>query len=213
MTKRNLLGLLLAVVCLVAVDAHAAGWEKIDDEAGIVTYKKDVPGSSFLAFKGIATIDAPIEKILFVLADNAHRTEWLDRLKTSRVLEQKSPYEYVVYQHYGAPPLVSDRDYVIFGRATQNAKGQVVLRMWSVEHAKAPETVGVRGKLHRSSYVLTPRGKKTEVIVEIHTDPMGMLPGFVVNLIQKSWARNTLTALANQVKKPHVKAIALPPKG
>ncbi len=211
--NRALPALFLVLISLFALHASAGAWEKIDDDDGIEVFRQEVPGSSFLAFKGITTIDAPIEKLLGVLADNEHRTEWVDRLVTSRVVERKSEYDYVVYQHFSAPPLVSDRDYVYRGRAFRRG-ASVVLEMSSVEHPKAPKTVGVRAHLLKSSYVLTPEGKnKTRVVVEIHTDPKGDLPSWIVNMIQKSWPRNTLTAFAKQAAKPYVKALELPPAG
>ncbi len=193
--------------------AQASNWEKIDDEDGLKVYRKQINGSSFLAFMGIKVIDAPVDKLLWVLADNQYRRNWVDRLKKSVVLEHKNAYEFILYQHFGAPPLVSDRDYVYRAKAIQNKHGQVVLKLQSVKHSKAPATVGVRGQLYSSSYTLTPQPDgKTKVVVEIHTDPMGSLPAWIVNLIQKSWPRNTLTALSKEVRKAHVKAMALPPK-
>lgn len=204
--------LVFACAFLVAPVDAASPWEKIDDDAGIQVYRKEVPGSSFLAFKGVATLDAPIEKLLWVLADNDHRTEWVDRLVASRILERKGEFDYVVYQHFSAPPLVSDRDYVYRGRASRRADW-VVLELASVVHPKAPTTVGVRAELLKSSYAMTPVGpNKTKVIVEIHTDPKGDLPAFIVNMIQKSWPRNTLVNFANQAKKPFVGRLEMPTK-
>jgi hypothetical protein len=156
-------------------------------------------------------MNSPIGKILSVLADNEHRKEWLDRLEDSVVLERRGPYDYVVYQHFGLPVPISDRDYVYRGRAVKGAGGSVVLQMHSVTHAKAPETVGVRANLLKSKYVLTPLSAgSTSVVVEIQTDPRGWLPAWLVNLIQKSWPMKTLLALDEQAKKPYVQPVALP---
>lgn len=202
--------LVVAGASFVAPVDAASAWEKIDDDGGIQVFRKEVPGSSFLAFKGVATLDVPIEKLLWVLADNDHRTGWVDRLVESRILERKGEFDYVVYQHFSAPPLVSDRDYVYRGRASRRAEW-VVLELASITHPKAPPTVGVRAELLKSSYALSPVGpNKTRVIVEIHTDPRGELPAFVVNLIQKSWPRNTLVNFAKQAKKSFVGSLAMP---
>ncbi len=210
--RRRFAGLALGVVLLAVAPALAAGgWEKIDEEDGIKVYKKDVAGSSVVAFRGEATVDAPLEKVLWVLADNDHRTEWVDRLVESIVLEKKGPFDYVVYQHFSAPFPVSDRDYVYRGRATRDARGIVTLDLHSVEHPKAPPTVGVRADLIHSRYLLTPKGDKTFVVVEIHMDPRGAIPTFVVNLVQKSWPKKTLRGLMAQVKKPFVGRVELPP--
>jgi hypothetical protein len=189
-----------------------ASWEKIDDEEGIRVFRKEVHGSSVVAFRGEATVEASIEKVLWVLGDNTHRTEWVDRLEKSVVLERKGPYESIVYQHFSLPFPASDRDYVYRGKATRDKSGVVTLLLESVTHPKAPPTVGVRANLIRSRYLLTPKGKdRTFVVVEIHTDPMGSLPSFLVNLVQKSWPMKTMKGLRAHLKKSYIGTTALPP--
>lgn len=194
---------------LIAVPARA--WEQIDEGDGVRVFKKEVSNSDLVAFRGEALLDAPIEKLCWVLADNDHRTEWVDRLEKSVLLERIGPYEYVVYQQFDLPFPISDRDYVYRGKAVGGPGGRVVLHMHSVQHPKAPETVGVRANLIGSKYELIPKNKQqTIVIVEIHTDPKGLIPSWLVNTIQKGWPRKTLVALGNQAKKPFVKSAPLP---
>jgi hypothetical protein len=196
---------------LVSGPASAGGWEKIDEESGIKVFRKEVPGSPLVAFRGECMVSAPLEKLLWVLADNTHRTEWVDRLKKSVVLETNGSTEFTVYQHFGLPFPISDRDYVYRARATRDANGVVTLAIGSVTHPKAPATVGVRANLIGSRYVLTPKGPdRTYVVVEIHTDPKGSVPTWLVNLIQKSWPMKTLLGLRAQVTKPFVKRLELP---
>jgi hypothetical protein len=191
--------------------AHAASWEKIDSENGIDVFKKEVPGSKLHAFRGTALVDAPMDKVMWVLADNTHRTEWVDRLKKSVVLEKRSEYVAVIYQHFGSPPMISDRDFVYVAKAYSKSDGTAVLDINSTTHPKAPSTVGVRGTLEDCSYLLTRKGEKTFVDVSIILDPKGALPAWVVNLVQKSWPMKTLTGLRNQVKKGFVGSLATPP--
>jgi hypothetical protein len=146
-----------------------------------------------------------------VLGDNTHRTEWVDRLKKSVILEQKGDYEFIVYQHFGSPAVIADRDFVYRAQAYSRKDGAAVLDIQSVTHPKAPATVGVRGELNYSSYVLKRVGKKTLVDVSVSLDPKGALPGWIVNMVQKSWPMNTLKALREHVKKPFVGTLAAPP--
>lgn len=189
------------------------GWEFISDDDGVKVYNKDVDTSEFRAFKGITVIDAPLPRVLHVICENDHRPEWVDRLDKSVILEQNSPHDYVVYQHFGLPIIMSDRDYVYRGIATRDASGMVTLSMSSVEHDKAPEPDGIRADLQLSRYTLTAQGNKTLVTVEIVTDPKGWLPVWFANIIQKTWPRKTLNGIRDQVKKDHVKDYPLPPIG
>ena len=83
--------------------------------------------------------------------------------------------------------------------------------MNSLDWPNGPKTVGVRAELKKSLYTLTPMGANmTKVEVEILSDPKGLIPKWLVNLIQKSWPHKTLMAIKAQVEKPFVKPIALP---
>lgn len=193
-------------------DAAAAGWEKIDDDQGIQVFKKDLPDTPLHAFRGQGLIEAPLGKLIWVMGDNVHRTEWVDRLKKSVILEQEDAYSSIVYQHFSTPALVAERDFVYRARASSRPDGSAVLEIASVAHAKAPPTVGVRGELRDTSYVFVPKGPNATLVdVTVVTDPKGSLPKWVVNMIQKSWPKNTLTSLRQQVKKPFVGTMPPPP--
>lgn len=208
--KNSILLLCLIFVFSIASNVFALdkSWEQIDDSDGIKVWRKDIPNSPVKAFRGETIIDSSVSKIAWVLADNKHRKDWVDRLEKVIGLEKKSADKAVVYQSFDLPFPISDRDMIIQGTFVIDNKNQkVYLNLKSVEHSKAPETIGVRAKLHHSKYVLTPidGGKRTKVEVEILTDPKGLLPKWLVNIIQKKWPYKTLTGLKNQVKKPFVK--------
>ncbi|MEE8410829.1 MAG: START domain-containing protein [Myxococcota bacterium] len=224
MMKTNASRVVLAFLLTAPIVARAADadweeinfedWEEINFEDDIQVFRRDVPGSDLVAFGGVTVMDAPLENILWVLATNDRRKEWVDRLYISTILEQSTPYDYVVYQAFELPVILANRDYVYHARVVRDAlSGVVRLEMSSIEHPDSPETVGVRANLINSRYTLTPIGpNKTGVAVEIHTDPRGWLPTWLVNIIQKSWPLKTLSGLRNQVAKPYVRAYSLPPQ-
>ena len=205
----------LALSLLLAPPADAdpkAKWERINREDGITVYSKSVKGSDLIAVKGETTIKQPLEKVLSVLMTHQRWEEWVDRMRVSKILKTVSVYEYVVYQAFELPAFVSDRDFVYRGVVTSNAKGQVILSMTSCKWKSAPKTVGVRAKMINSRYVLTPKGKgQTAIEVEIHTDPKGMIPTWIVNSIQKSWPVSTLNGVREQAKRKDIKAFPPPP--
>lgn len=198
---------------LFAAPTLAADWEKINEEDGVEVFSREIPGSDLVAFKGTTVMNEPLQKVLFVLLTNEHREEWVNRLYISTVLERRSPFDYVVYQAFELPVIMSNRDYVYRGRATRSSHNDsVILSISSIERADAPETIGVRANLINSRYVLTPiDNNTTRVEVEIHTDPKGWLPTWLINMIQKSWPLKTLTGLREQTKKPYVGLSPLPP--
>ena len=56
------------------VSAAEQGWELMRDENGIRSYKRIVPGSPLLAFRGEAAIDAPIDRVMSVLQQELRRS-------------------------------------------------------------------------------------------------------------------------------------------
>jgi hypothetical protein len=207
--------LVLAVVAPVAADDLVAvpepAWESVDEADGIAVFRRDVPGSPLVAFKGVTTIEASIDKVLWVLVDNEHKTEWVDMCTESRVLERISDHEVVIYQRFSLPWYLSDRDYVYRARAVPEEHGAIRLVMSSCEHAAAPATVGVRGRLVESCYLLTPLGdNRTRVSVEIQTDPCGMVPDTLVNLVQREWPLKTLRGVRRQCRQAYCGRYPLP---
>lgn len=177
-------------------------WEKVTSESGINVFKKEVAGSPFIAFKGDGVIDASIIRVVSVLIDASQGKQWVDRLKDSAVLEQTSLFERVQYSHLGTPPGVDDRDFVVKAKLLIDQDNKrLTITLHSVEHAGKPPQPGiVRGELVHSSFLLVPvEGGKTRLIAEMHADPKGTVPAFVVNMIQKDWPINTIKALRKQV--------------
>jgi hypothetical protein len=189
----------------------SAEWESVEDQGGIEVLRREVQDSPIVAFKGVTVMEAPLDKLLWVLVDNEHKTEWVDMCSESRVVERVNVHEFVIYQRFALPWYLTDRDYVYRGRAVREADGAVRLLLASVDHPEAPETVGIRGQLVASCYVLTALGpNRTRVEVEIQTDPCGMVPDWLVNIVQKEWPRKTLRGISEQVRQDYCGRYPLP---
>jgi hypothetical protein len=179
-------------------------WKLINEEADIKVYSHALEGTKIKTFRGEKLMNAPLKKILWVLLDNDHRTEWVDRLKYSHVIQTITPFEYIIHQEFNLPWPVANRDYVYKGKATLDSKtGSVTLKLTSVNHDQVPNVKRVvRGHLDESFYVLTPmKDGQTLVEVSIQTDPKGLIPSWLANLIQKKWPIKTLKGIEHQLVK------------
>jgi hypothetical protein len=183
-------------------------WEQMGNDDGIVTWRKEIQGSDVVAFRGRAVINASLAKIASVLSDSSRKVEWVARAIEARDLRKISQLERVEYNRTSPPWPIMDRDFVFHSKVVlDKEKRQMVLDLKSVEDPLAPETSAVRGTIENSHYILTcvdPECTQTDVTVEIHADPKGSLPKWVVNLFQKSWPRKTLEGIRRQVAKPNV---------
>jgi hypothetical protein len=209
---RLMVCILLTFSAMSGFAATQNNWEKIDDDQGIQVFRKSMPGSDIVAFKGAGIVDASLETIFWVLCDAEHEEQWVEMLIDNYILENMTPFDRVQYQNFDLPWPLSDRDFVYRAVATTDKQGRLHLVLNSVGHPKTPETKGVRAEIMRSGFVLTPRPDgKTFVEVSIFSDPKGILPTWVINLVQESWPMETMVGIRKQVKKEFVKEAILPP--
>lgn len=211
---------MLALVALLAtiVTSFAApmpalpvadkSWEEVSKDEGIVTHRKEVPGSDIVAFRGETIIDATVAKVSNILIDTSRKKEWVAKIIEAKDVREISQYERIEYNATSSGFFaVRDRDFVFRAKVDLNKeKGQVVFTLKSVNDPDAPETDRVRGWLNESRYILTSidGGKRTHVVVEINADPRGSVPKWLVNIFQKSWPRKTLENIQKQAAKADV---------
>ena len=191
-------------------------WIEIDQEPltdnektefTIIVEKKNSPEDEVYTYRGTTTMLISIERIAYVLDDTEGKIEWVSRLEEENRLEG-NPFSYssIAYQHYNLSWPVSDRDYVIESKWTviKNMKlPTAVLSIKSIIRDDVPEIKGrVRGQLDRLVYKLEKlESNQTRVTVEIMVNPKGLLPNFMINLIQKDWPITTLRQLNAQALK------------
>ncbi len=192
---------------------NAEGWEELSDGNGIKTWGKQVPGSSIVAFRGEGILDAPIAKAAQMLADTNRKAEWIHKCAEAKNIKTFSELDRIEYNRTLAPVIMKDRDFVYHAKVWLDMpKHQVRVLFKSIETPEVPEySHAVRGKLMESRYTLTSidEGKRTRAMVEVHADPAGAIPKWIVNLFQKSWPRNTLLGMQQQLMKPDVQEMAL----
>lgn len=202
----------VAVVVLIvplAPSASAQGekWELVSSKDDIVSYRREVAGSPVIAIRGEAVVDAPIARVASVLLDTARLPQWMDRLAEARRIRTQGERHYVQYSRANVPFPLTDRDFVVETWVETNAaKKQLLLKAHSVVDPSAPVNSLVRGEVLSSTFTLTPldHGQRTRVVTEVHTDPKGSIPKWLVNLTQKSWAHTTIMGLRAQVRKANV---------
>lgn len=197
----------LFAVCF-PLEAAAQQWKSIGDIDGVAVWKKEVEGSSLMAFRGVLTADVTIGQLMAVFVTPQRRKDWVAKHVDSHNLESGPGFQEYWIQ-FNAPFPVSDRDYVLRSDGHADPEKKVyTCKIKSVERADAPvNDCCVRAQLNGTYYRFEALpGGKTRLTVEVHTDPRGMLPAWVVNMIQKKWPSDTLNGLVREAKKekrPH----------
>jgi hypothetical protein len=205
--KRSLRDIaLMAIVCAAApaIGAEPA-WEVIKQSDGIVVDRRAVEGSSLKEFRGRGVVYAPVAAILAVFSDVDRATEWMDSCNGSRVVADVSDVEKIVYNRTHAPWPVSDRDAVLRNVARfDEAERSVRLEFSSIERADAPPVKGVvRMPFLRGHWYLWPAadGNSTRVEYQVHANPGGRLPDWLVNYVSRDLPWRTINSLRAQVKR------------
>ncbi len=200
------------VVSLMAVALSAGGsraeedaWRSVLREDGIEVHRRHVQGSRILEFRGRGVIDAPLGRLLGVLKDDAHRTEWTERCVDAHVIEQLDPRRMISYNRTSAPWPVADRDVVLLAETTVDvAARQVRVDFRSVQDARMPPRRGVvRMPLVRGHWYFTPQrgGAATFVEYQILADPGGALPVWMANLAAKQLPWKTILGMRRQAQR------------
>ncbi len=214
MFRTGLLGKALLVLTLVGTTllsvvppANAAEtWEYLGTDQGVKVWRKEVAGSGVFAFRGEITANVHIGKLVSVFIDRNQRKYWVDRFDDTKTLDMPTPLSEVYWIKFKLPFPVSDRDYIL--RA--DAMGDVANKIFTakiksvVDPRKPKDDCCVRAEVYGTYYKFTAlpgTPERTKLEVEVHTDPKGMLPDWLINLIQKKWPSKTLSGLLARVQK------------
>ena len=201
-------GVALLALSLFPGLAWSEGWEKIGEEEGIVTFRKEIEGSPVVAFRGEAVIDDSMARVAGVLEAVNREVEWMADVRESNNIEFKDETDRWEYNRTKTPWPLQDRDFVIHTRISfkNDPLPELLIRMNSEKNDKKPIFSGVvRGDLIDSSFTLQQiEPKKTRFVCEIHADPKGAIPKWVVNLFQKSWPYDTISGLRKQLQKKDI---------
>jgi len=184
--------------------APDSAWEKMADTSdGILAYRKEIPGSRLLAFRGEGVVDGPLPLVATILVDASQGPDWVYALTEARILRWLSPDEFIEYDRFEMPLIIADRELVNRGKITIDPQQrQFRLEYSAIEDPGAPLTRHVRGEIIASYILLRPLPDgKTHVEAYIHGDPKGLIPSWIVNFLEKDWPVRTFRGLRRQAAK------------
>lgn len=200
--------ILVSILPTFAADQNAeVPWQLESEREGITTYYRKIPGSPVYALKGKGEIEAPLWKVASVLLDTKRAYEWIDSLAESVMLKKLSPQSYIEYNHIKTPFILKDREFVTkIEMQVESDKKTFVMVYGPTTEDLGPKTPHVRGEIVYGKMFLqsVEAGKKSYIEGELHCDPKGTIPKWIVNLFQKSWPRNTLEGIRKQVTKADI---------
>lgn len=187
-------------------------WKLISDKEGIKVYSPTnyLHHSGLVPIRFKTTVNYDVSRVLSVLADNGRKKEWLPNLAEVTPLEYKSDEEFIIYYRYDLPWPFQDRDFIIHNFGMVDMKNRVLqVNLLSTEHDKDPAKKTsdsiVRGKTYDGYSIISfPEDDKTEIEMAFLNDFGGLIPKWVINMIQKNWPYNFMENLKKQIAKEDI---------
>ncbi len=177
--------------------------EAQDKDLGIQVFTREVANSELKEFKGVTQIKAPVSAFVALLKDTSAATKWMKDVLDYEVLEEVSETESLVYAVNGAPWPVTNRDSVIRSIMSQDAAGAVTVQLTGEPESKEKHEDYVRMPALTGFWKFTPKADGVvEVVYQVHANPGGSLPTWLVNSIVVETPMETLTNLHTKVLEP-----------
>jgi cytochrome P450 len=195
--------LVLVGAALASTSAIAADWKQIESGRDFKLFELRTPNTSAVAFKGEATIDAPLSVVANLFLEHSRYSEWVPDVQEAYVLRKVSAHEYVEYEHIRTPFIIKDRDFVTDVRVSFDPQSKsLLLEAQSASSPGAPTTKYVRGEVLRSRFVIQSLDEgRCRLSAELQIDARGAVPMWIVNLFQRDWPKKALASARKQAQK------------
>jgi len=174
-------------------------WELEKDDLGIQVYTREIGTSQVKEYKAITLIKTSLESVVHKIVDGEHLKEWNYKTTESRLLEKNTQNEYFVYMYNDLPWPAKNRDHV--SKLKLTVVSDTVLKI-RIEPApkKLTEKKGVIRVNRFSGFWLLEKTKDgIRVTQQMHGDPGGSLPIFIVNSMLVNAPFNTFKRLKEQL--------------
>lgn len=186
---------------LPANDSH---WtqQKFADNVRIFT--QEVKGSSFDAFKAEMVMDTSIDNIMSVFANPMSCLEWMHGCTYAEGLPGGTFTHRYGYSVNDLPWPVKDRDAALeLVTTNEPASGEIRILMTAKPGIKEENTDYIRVQHSETLYILQPvTANSTKVTWIQHTEPNGVLPGWLVNALLIDIPLNSLRNLNKLAQTP-----------
>jgi hypothetical protein len=197
--------LFFMVICFASVSGWCqASWQLAKEQEGIRVFLKNAEGSDFKMMRVECELSAKQEAILALLLDIPAADKWIPQTKAWYYIRRPSATECYYYSELRMPWPVWNRDYVVHLKASQQPATKTITVDAEVVAGEVPEKEGiVRVNTSTVKWVLYPlQNGRTQLIYQLHTNPGGSLPGWVVNYFAKQAAIDIIQRMRDLVQRP-----------
>lgn len=173
----------LLLFSFATLQAAEYPWQLKKNTDGITVYTRKVEGSPILEFKASVTVDAPIDKVIALFEDEKRMTEWYYQCVRFELVDNENPTKKIFYFVIHLPWPVTERDSVFRRtKSTDPATKSVSYTLTALPDRLPRDKEKIRVLELKSMWRITPLSdEKTELYIQQHSNPGGIIPSFVVN--------------------------------
>ncbi|HET8881949.1 MAG TPA: START domain-containing protein [Solimonas sp.] len=186
----------------LATDLGATAWTLTQDRDGIQIFTARVSGSPLLAVKGVGLINAPADRVVALLRDVPARPSWDPTCASASVLRTLPDGGQIIYLHSRLPWPAKDRDVVFRALWSISPDSGVTSMRADVATGELPPRKDrLRIVSGYNTWVVSPDGQgQSEVATEVHLDPGGQLPKWLLNHLSNEVPFDVLRGLRAAVE-------------
>jgi hypothetical protein len=168
--------------------SNLAKWELVKEADQVKVYQKNEAGSALFSLRGETVLHSSLDQITKVLGDSSIAGEWIPKVERRVLLKEFTQKDRVEVTYVNMPWPITDRYFVNRAKLEILPDGTYLISIKAHTEDLVKNEDMVMGQLHFSKFVLKPLPDgSTHFLLEVNTDPKGMIPKWIVNYAQRSW--------------------------
>lgn len=202
----------VSAMCLTTQAALPANAKLSMNKNNIKVWTYQDPSQTVLSYKGETTYDVPIERAVALVLDVQNTPKWVPNVARAEVLsrdDQKG--EFTLYMVLDFPFPLKDRDLVVKGTVTKDAKGEIHIRNKAIAQGKALNPNFIRIQRYEGLWTFQKLSEqKVKVTNSGFADPEGVIPVSVSNMFVQQQPYQMLQKMRAELAKTNRKTPKLP---
>lgn len=190
---------------LLSQAPQAQNWklELDDDKRDIQVYTRDYPGSALKEFRGVMRVKTRLSSLVALIEDHRVAPQWIHQCRALDIIERSSADEILFYMVTAAPWPVQDRDSVVLSKLTQHPETLTVRIDMQVQNGVFPVSDDMVRITDMAGYWQFSPQKDgwVEVIYQVHANPGGGIPGWLINSLVVDTPFQTLKNMQKKVQE------------
>ena len=194
---------LMATMChfswAAAPNNQPSQWVLDKQSDNITIYTKHIEGSDVDAFKGVTTLPASRNSILAIMEDTEALAQWMPDVISAELLFHEGNTK-IQYVQTDIPWPGKNRDGA-YQLTLEESDTQTTILIWAVPEYLEPNPKFVRIPYAKGFWQLSDVEKGTRVVYQLHAEPGGKLPAWLINKFVTDTPFQALSNLATQTSE------------